>query len=46
MSRLATLVFGAAGTILACNVSRLGNLIEINNRLVNLAIDLVLGPKQ
>ena len=34
-SRIATLLFGAAGTALACNVSRLGNLIEINNRLVN-----------
>lgn len=34
-SRIATLLFGAAGTVLACNVSRLGNLIEINNRLVN-----------
>jgi Na+(H+)/acetate symporter ActP len=35
VSRIATLLFGAAGTALACNVSRLGNLIEINNRLVN-----------
>lgn len=35
VSRVATLLFGAAGTALACNVSRLGNLIEINNRLVN-----------
>lgn len=35
VSRAATLVFGIAGTTLACNVSRLGNLIEINNRLVN-----------
>jgi solute:Na+ symporter, SSS family len=34
-SRIATVVFGLAGTALACNVSRLGNLIEINNRLVN-----------
>jgi SSS family solute:Na+ symporter len=34
-SRIATLFFGVAGTTLACNVSRLGNLIEINNRLVN-----------
>lgn len=35
VSRLATAVFGVAGTTLACNVSRFGNLIEINNRLVN-----------
>jgi SSS family transporter len=35
VSRIATAVFGIAGTTLACNVSRLGNLIEINNRLVN-----------
>lgn len=34
-SRVATLLFGAAGTTLACNVSRIGNLLEINNRLVN-----------
>ncbi|HYB95527.1 MAG TPA: sodium/solute symporter [Vicinamibacterales bacterium] len=35
VSRVATVLFGIAGTVLACNVSRLGNLIEINNRLVN-----------
>jgi SSS family solute:Na+ symporter len=35
VSRIATILFGAAGTTLACNVSRFGNLIEINNRLVN-----------
>lgn len=34
-SRVATAVFGAAGTALACNVSRIGSLLEINNRLVN-----------
>jgi SSS family transporter len=34
-SRVATLFFGAAGTVLACNVSRIGSLIEINNKLVN-----------
>jgi Na+/proline symporter len=35
VSRIATLIFGVVGTTLACNVSRFGNLIEINNRLVN-----------
>lgn len=34
-SRVATLLVGAAGTTLACNVSRIGSLLEINNRLVN-----------
>ena len=34
-SRVATVVFGVAGTTLACNVSRIGNLLEINSRLVN-----------
>ena len=34
-SRVATVMFGAAGTILACNVSRIGSLLEITNRLVN-----------
>jgi len=34
-SRIATVLFGVAGTALACNVSRLGNLIEINARVVN-----------
>jgi SSS family transporter len=34
-SRVATLLAGAAGTTLACNVSRIGSLLEINNRLVN-----------
>jgi len=35
VSRIATVLFGVAGTTLACNVSRLGNLIEINARVVN-----------
>jgi Na+/proline symporter len=34
-SRIATLLVGAVGTALACNVSRIGSLLEINNRLVN-----------
>jgi Na+/proline symporter len=35
VSRIATLAFGALGTLLACNVSRIGTLIEIANKLVN-----------
>jgi SSS family transporter len=34
-SRLATLAVGAAGTTLACNVSGIGNLLEIVNKLIN-----------
>lgn len=34
-SRLATLVVGIAGTTLACNVSGIGNLLEIVNKLIN-----------
>ena len=30
-----TVVFGATGTVLACNVSRVGSLLEINNKVVN-----------
>ncbi|MGH9385706.1 MAG: sodium:solute symporter family transporter [Vicinamibacterales bacterium] len=35
VSRMATLAFGALGTVLACNVSRIGTLLEIANKLVN-----------
>jgi Na+/proline symporter len=35
VSRLATVLLGAAGTALAANVSRIGNLLEIANKLVN-----------
>ena len=34
-SRVATVCFGALGTTLACNVSRIGTLLEIANKLVN-----------
>ena len=34
-SRVATMVFGALGTTLACNVSRIGSLLEINAKVVN-----------
>ncbi len=34
-SRIATVLFGASGTALACNVSRIGTLLEIANKLVN-----------
>jgi Na+/proline symporter len=35
VSRIATVLFGAAGTLLATNVSRIGTLLEIANKLVN-----------
>jgi SSS family solute:Na+ symporter len=35
VSRIATVFFGATGTILACNVSRIGSLLEINAKVVN-----------
>jgi solute:Na+ symporter, SSS family len=35
VSRIMTALFGAAGTILACNVSRVGSLLEINAKVVN-----------
>ena len=35
VSRVATVAFGAAGTILATNVSRIGSLLEIANKLIN-----------
>jgi SSS family solute:Na+ symporter len=34
-SRVATLLVGAAGTTLACNVARIGTLLEIANKLIN-----------
>jgi hypothetical protein len=35
VSRVATVAFGAVGTILATNVSRIGSLLEIANKLIN-----------
>ena len=35
VSRIATVLFGALGTALACNVSRIGSLLEINAKVVN-----------
>src|SRR6185436_5955893 len=35
VSRLATVAFGLTGTLLATNVSRIGTLLEIANKLVN-----------
>ncbi len=35
VSRILTLFFGALGTVLVCNVSRIGPLIEINAKVVN-----------
>ena len=35
VSRVATMAFGAAGTVLAINVSRIGSLLEIANKLIN-----------
>ena len=35
VSRIATLIFGALGTALACNVARIGSLLEINAKVVN-----------
>jgi solute:Na+ symporter, SSS family len=35
VSRIATLGFGVAGTLLATNVSRIGTLLEIANKLIN-----------
>jgi SSS family solute:Na+ symporter len=35
VSRILTVVFGAIGTTLACNVSRIGSLLEINAKVVN-----------
>jgi solute:Na+ symporter, SSS family len=35
VSRIATAVMGTAGTILAMNVSRIGTLLEIANKLIN-----------
>jgi Na+/proline symporter len=34
-SRIATVIFGALGTVLACNVGRIGSLLEINAKVVN-----------
>jgi SSS family transporter len=34
-SRVATLIVGALGTTLACNVAQIGNLLEIANKLIN-----------
>ena len=35
VSRIATVGFGIAGTVLAMNVSRIGSLLEIANKLIN-----------
>ena len=35
VSRIATVAFGLAGTVLAMNVSRIGTLLEIANKLIN-----------
>jgi len=35
VSRIATVAFGIVGTILAMNVSRIGSLLEIANKLIN-----------
>jgi SSS family transporter len=35
VSRLATLAVGIVGTTMACNVSRMGSLLEIANKLIN-----------
>jgi len=35
VSRVATLLFGLTGTLLATNVSRIGSLLEIANKLIN-----------
>jgi Na+/proline symporter len=35
VSRVATFVFGALGTVLAVHVSRIGSLLEIANKLIN-----------
>jgi SSS family solute:Na+ symporter len=35
VSRIFTVFFGALGTVLACNVSRIGSLLEINAKVVN-----------
>jgi Na+/proline symporter len=42
-SRVATVFFGASGTVLACNVSRIGSLLEINNKVVNAFTGPMLG---
>ena len=35
VSRIATVMFGTLGTVLACNVSKIGTLLEINAKVVN-----------
>jgi Na+/proline symporter len=35
VSRIATVVFGVLGTVLACNVARIGSLLEIWNKVIN-----------
>ena len=35
LSRIATCVFGLVGTVLAMNVSKIGTLLEIANKLIN-----------
>src|SRR6266540_3044617 len=43
VSRIATVAFGVAGTILAANVSRIGTLLEIANKLINAFTGPLLG---
>lgn len=43
VSRIATLAVGAAGTVLAANVSRIGTLLEIANKLINAFTGPLLG---
>ena len=43
VSRLVTLFMGAAGTLLACNVSRLGTIFEISHKLINSFTGPLLG---
>ena len=43
VSRVATLISGAAGTALACNVGKIGSLLEIANKLINSFTGPLLG---
>ncbi|OLD16665.1 MAG: hypothetical protein AUJ01_10160 [Acidobacteria bacterium 13_1_40CM_3_65_5] len=43
ISRVSTVVFGIAGTILAANVARIGSLLEIANKLINAFTGPLLG---
>jgi Na+/proline symporter len=43
VSRVATVLFGLSGTLLAVNVSRIGSLLEIANKLINAFTGPLLG---